>query len=56
LGIGYLWILAGLRYADTREATFYLNDYDFVECENVETGILFAPNDVGALKTRTCAA
>lgn len=55
LGNGYLWTLAGLRYADTREATFYLNDYDSVGYENIETGVLFAPNDVGAPKTRVCA-
>lgn len=55
LGNGYLWNLAGLRYADTREVAFYLNDYDFVECENIETGVIFSPKDVGALKTRTCA-
>lgn len=56
LGNCYLWTLAGLRYAGARETTFYLNDYDFVECENVATGVLFAPSDVGALKTRICAA
>jgi len=56
LGNGYLWTLAGLRYADNREATFYLNDYDLVECENIETGVLFVPKDVDVLKTRMCAA
>src|SRR5581483_350167 len=56
LGNSYLWTLASLRYTDTHETTFYLNDYDFVERENVETGVLFARNDVGALKTRICAA
>jgi hypothetical protein len=56
LGNSYLWTLASLRYTDTHETTFYLNDYDFVERENVETGVLFARTDVGALKTRICAA
>lgn len=56
LGNAYLWALASLPYADPKAVLLYLNDYDSVEPENVETGILFRPDDVPSLKTRVCNA
>jgi hypothetical protein len=56
LGNAYLWALASLPYADPKAVLVYLNDYDSVEPENIETGILFRPDDVPALKTRVCNA
>lgn len=56
LGNAYLWALASLPYADPKTVLLYLDDYDSVEPENVETGILFRPDDVPSLKTRVCNA
>src|SRR6185503_5128483 len=55
LGNGYLWALATLPYADSSNVTFYLNDFDMVESENVETGLIFQKPHVGSLKTRVIA-
>ncbi len=55
LGNAYLWSLGMLPYPDFTDLRVFLNDFDKVESENVETGLLFAAPDVGALKTRTCA-
>lgn len=56
LGNAYLWSLAGLPYANPGEVEFALCDFDKVEPENVETGIIFAAEDEGARKTRACSA
>ena len=56
LGNAYLWVLASLPYADPKTALFYLNDYDRVERDNLETGVLFRAEDVPGLKTRVCNA
>jgi len=56
LGNAYLWSLGTLPYADPANVTFFLNDYDAVEDENVETCILSRPNDAPGLKTRVCDA
>ena len=56
LGNAYLWALASLPYTDPQGVLLYLNDYDSVEPENVETGILFRPDNVPSLKTRVCNA
>ena len=44
LGNAYLWALgdAALREAKVK-ARFFLNDFDSVEDENIETGLLFSP-------------
>lgn len=54
LGNAYLWALAGLPYPDPKVVKLYLNDFDEVESENIETGLLFTPCDAGTLKTRVC--
>ena len=56
LGNAYLWALGTLPYADPKAVLLYLNDYDSVERENLETGILFRSDDVTHLKTRVCNA
>lgn len=52
LGNGYLWAAATLPYADPQSVEIYLNDYDKVEPENVETGLLLTGGDIGHYKTR----
>jgi hypothetical protein len=54
LGNAYLWTLATLPYAQPNTTEIYLNDFDEVEPENVETGMIFNPKDEGQLKTRIC--
>jgi hypothetical protein len=54
LGNAYLWSLATLPYADPNAATLMLGDFDKVEIENYETGLLFDQQSNG-LKTRICA-
>jgi hypothetical protein len=55
LGNAYLWSLAALPYKKPEEVRLCLNDFDDVEAENVETGLLFTPEDEGQLKTRICS-
>lgn len=55
LGNAYLWALAALPYADPSAVTLYLNDFDTVESENVETGLIFQRSHIGSLKTRVTA-
>lgn len=55
LGNAYLWTLAGLPYAEPAEAQFFLADFDHVEPENADAGVLFTPNTRG-FKTRVCSA
>ena len=56
LGNAYLWTLAGLRYRDPGDVEVILNDFDRVEPENVETGLLFTKAARGQYKTRVCSA
>ena len=56
LGNAYLWSLATLPYADPKEIEFALLDFDKVEKDNVETGVIFAMDSVGRFKTRACDA
>ncbi len=56
LGNAYLWVLGTLPYAKPRKARFYLNDFDSVKDENIETGLLFTGADIDRTKARTCAA
>ena len=55
LGNAYLWALAALPYAQPNTTEVYLNDFDRVEPENVETGMIFTVEDAGQLKTRICS-
>jgi len=55
LGNCFLWTLAGLPYADPAMVHFALFDHDSIDDANVETCLLFGANDIGGLKTRTCA-
>jgi hypothetical protein len=54
LGNAYLWSLATLPYHDPAAVEFVLNDFDHVEPENIETGIIFGSADIGRLKSRAC--
>ena len=56
LGNAYLWALATLPYEPANAARIFLNDFDKVEIENVETGLLFTHADLKRTKARTCAA
>ncbi len=55
LGNAYLWSLAALPYAKPETVEIYLDDFDKVEAENCETGLLFTPDDENHLKTRVCS-
>lgn len=55
LGNAYLWCLAALPYAEPEGVEIYLNDFDTVEAENIETGLIFTPDDENNLKTRVCS-
>ncbi len=52
LGNAYLWSLACLPYPNPGAVEFFLFDFDKVEPENVETGIIFTGADERRLKTR----
>jgi hypothetical protein len=54
LGNAYLWALAALPYANATAAEIYLNDFDIVEPENFDTGMIFSAGDTEVLKTRIC--
>lgn len=54
LGNAYLWALAALPYAIPADAQIYLNDFDIVEPENFDTGMIFSSGDADILKTRIC--
>lgn len=56
LGNAYLWTLAGLPYLNPKEIEFALLDFDTLEKENVETGVLFTMDFKDHFKTRACDA
>ena len=56
LGNAYLWALGTLPYERANAARIFLNDFDSVEVENIETGLLFTHADLERTKARTCAA
>lgn len=56
LGNGYLWAAATLPYADPRKVEIFLNDYDEIEGDNVETSLLLTEDNVGQYKTRACGS
>jgi hypothetical protein len=55
LGNGYLWAAATLPYVDPAATKFFLNDFDTVEHDNVETSLLLNDGLIGECKTRACA-
>ena len=55
LGNAYLWTLASLPYAEPADVKIFLADFDEVEPDNADAGVLFSENTRG-LKTRVCAA
>jgi hypothetical protein len=55
LGNAYLWSLATLPYLDSGASEIFLNDFDRVEPENVETGLIFNVKDAALYKTRVCS-
>jgi hypothetical protein len=56
LGNAYLWCLATLPYASAKEVELFLNDFDKIEDENVETSVLFSGGDIASYKTRASSA
>ena len=56
LGNAYLWALGTLPYENASSARVFLNDFDSVQIENIETGLLFTHADLNRTKARTCAA
>lgn len=55
LGNAYLWSLATLPYPEFGAGEIFLNDFDRVEPENAETGLIFSVKDAGSYKTRVCS-
>jgi len=55
LGNAYLWSLATLPYPEFGAGEIFLNDFDRVEPENAETGLIFNVKDAGSYKTRVCS-
>jgi hypothetical protein len=56
LGNAYLWALATLPYGGPTAPLVFLNDFDKIESENVETGLIFNTSDICSYKTRICGA
>ena len=56
LGNAYLWSLATLPYPEPKETEFALFDFDKVEKDNIETGVIFTTASIGRFKTRGCDA
>lgn len=53
LGNASLWSLATLPYLEAGQAQIFLYDFDRVEPENVETGLIFSVKDAASYKTRS---
>jgi hypothetical protein len=56
LGNAYLWSLATLPYEDPKAVEFALLDFDKVEKDNVETGVLLTTGDLDTYKAHACDA
>jgi hypothetical protein len=56
LGNAYLWSLSTLPYSDPGGVEIFLNDFDKVEPENIETGLVFNADSLRQYKTRACSA
>lgn len=54
LGNAYLWSLATLPYSDPGAVEIFLNDFDRIELENIETGLVFSADSLRRYKTRAC--
>ena len=54
LGNACLWSLATLPYEDPQAVEFALFDFDNVEKDSVETGIIFTMDLLRRFKTRAC--
>jgi len=48
-------LLSALPYLEPKKVELYLNDFDKVESENSETGLLFTQDDEREFKTRVCS-
>ncbi|MGA2704144.1 MAG: hypothetical protein ABSH35_23970 [Isosphaeraceae bacterium] len=56
LGNAYLWSLSTLPYQDPGAVEIFLNDFDRIELANLETGLLFNPDNLHPrYKTRVCS-
>lgn len=56
LGNGFLWSLATLPYEDPKAVEFALLDFDKVEKDNVETGVILTTDDLDSYKAHACDA
>jgi len=56
LGNAYLWSLATLPYEAPKAVEFALFDFDAVEKDNVETGVILSADDVDSFKAHACDA
>lgn len=54
LGNAYIWTVASLPFFDPAAVEFGLMDFDRIEKENVETGLIFADGSKDNFKTRAC--
>jgi hypothetical protein len=54
LGNAYLWSLATLPYADAKAVEFALLDFDTVEMDNIETGVILSEDDIESFKAQAC--
>jgi hypothetical protein len=56
LGNAYLWSSATLPYEDPKLVEFALFDFDKVEKDNIETGVLLTAGDLDLFKAHACDA
>jgi hypothetical protein len=56
LGSAYLWSIATLPYENPDAMEIFLNDFDRVGSENIDTGLIFTHANVRQYKTRASAA
>jgi hypothetical protein len=56
LGSAYLWSIATLPYVNPEAMEIFLNDFDRVGSENIDTGLIFTDDNIRQYKTRACAA
>lgn len=54
LGNSYLWSIGTLPYRDPAAVELSLLDFERIEPENVETGVLLNLDDIGRYKARAC--
>jgi len=56
LGNAYLWSLATLPYRVPEDVEFALFDFDTIENDNVETGVILSTDDINSFKAHACDA